>query len=136
MQGGDISNAAPQTLMVCLDCLVDTKVEETKKFFRTKTTSRRVLNLRLANQFYRQALHLDGVTFECFTVDGSPLDEWETKLDRLNINPFRYFTTYRSPGELASELAYRPNVVGVIDVPERAFTYGSKYMDANRLTAL
>ncbi len=137
MLGGDISNEAPKTLMVCVDCFLDTKTETVKRFLRgTQEVHRKTLNVRAANLFNRAYTKVDGFTFECFSVDGSKLGEWEDRLDRLNLNPYRYWTVYASPSELVQELAYRPGVIGVIDIPERSGIYGSRAMDMNRLIAL
>lgn len=138
MQGGDISNTSPMTLMVHLDCLTNVEQETIKsKFLRRETTTEtRTLDVRLANHFYREAQKLDGVTFVCFTTDGSDLKHWEDRLERLNINPFRYFENYSSPQRLLEEIPYMPRLVGIIDIPGRALVWGSKYMDSNRLTRL
>lgn len=136
MIGGDISNEAPKTVMVNIDCLVDTDTEIVRKgWFKKEERVKRVLNLRLANLFFRQSRNLD-VKFECFSCDGSSLREFEDRLERLNINPFQYFTVYKSVDAVVKEMPYRPNLVGIIDIPERALRYGSRYMDQSRLTAL
>lgn len=138
MQGGDISNASPKMLMVHLDVLTDSETKEIKRRFLPGTVTRveRVLNLRAAAGFYRSSRQFDGITLTCFTTDGQPLREWEERLDRLGINPFRYFESYPSEKALLSEMPYMGNsLIGVVDTLDRALTWGSKYMDPVRLNA-
>ena len=54
-------------------------------------------------------------------------------LDNMGTNPFRYFTAYESVGHLVAELPYRPEVVGVLDKPERLLRYGHWGLDINSL---
>jgi len=37
------------------------------------------------------------------------------------------------PEELVSELPWRPDLKGVIDLPDRALMYGSRYLDLARM---
>ena len=54
-------------------------------------------------------------------------------LNNLGPNPFNYARGYMFPEELVSELPWRPDLKGVIDLPDRALMYGSRYLDLARM---
>ena len=57
------------------------------------------------------------------------LDDLIEHLEKIGTNPFRYATVYSSIDHLVAELPYRPDVVGVMDRPDRLLRYGSWGMD-------
>jgi hypothetical protein len=68
-----------------------------------------------------------------FTLNDAELQTMVDKLDRMGTNPFRYFTSYESIEHLVSELPYRPEVVGVLDLPSRMLRYGHWGLDFTQL---
>jgi hypothetical protein len=69
----------------------------------------------------RAGFTLELVSFE---YDNDTLSETMDALDNMGTNPFRYYTAYESDKHLLSELPYRPEVVGVVDVDSRLLRYG------------
>lgn len=139
MMGGDISNYSPALVMVHVDVIAPRKVEEVRRLGglirSTKKQPRRV-NLRTANALYRNSQTFRGVSLECFDFDVEDPDDFlsvERFLDRKGINPFRYFERYDSIQEVIRQSAYLPNLMGIVDVPERGLRYGSKFMPSLRL---
>jgi hypothetical protein len=67
-----------------------------------------------------------GVTLEVVSFDLSDdeLSKVMDTLDNMGTNPFRYFSSYESVNHLVSELPYRPEVLGVVDVDSRLLRYG------------
>jgi hypothetical protein len=67
-----------------------------------------------------------GITLEMISYDLSQdeMDLLHAELDRMGTNPFRYATSLKSPQELMKELPYRPEVLGVCDIPSRQLMYG------------
>ena len=53
------------------------------------------------------------------------LDKAFEKLERRVVNPFNYHQLYDNVDELVSLLPYRPQLKGVVDMPERVARYGS-----------
>jgi hypothetical protein len=69
------------------------------------------------------------VTLELFDLECSE-DDMQTvieDIDRIGTNPFRWVSAYKDVQTLVSELAYRPEVAGVVDIPSRGLMYGSHY---------
>jgi len=76
-----------------------------------------------------------GVSLELFDTgcEQRDLDQVMEDLERIGVNPFRWATAYKTQQELVDEMPYRPELLGVVDLPERAFVYGSKYYDLGRV---
>jgi hypothetical protein len=77
----------------------------------------------------------NGVTLELvsFDLDQDELGKTVDVLDSMGTNPFRYFSSYASIDHLVAELPYRPEVVGVLDLPTRLLRYGHWGLDINSL---
>ena len=60
-----------------------------------------------------------------FGADDDEADEALADIDRRSWQPFNYARGYESPFALVSDLPYRPEVLGVIDIAEREAAYGS-----------
>jgi len=54
-------------------------------------------------------------------------------LDEMGTNPFRYYTSYEKVDHLVNELPYRPEVLGVLDRPDRLLRYGHWGLDIGAL---
>lgn len=130
MRGGDISNETPPRIIVVIDVVAESEVEETRKFLRS-STDRKVKKLnnlaishlwKLANQ-YGLSVELAGFETEQWTQEH--LDAVMDKLDRRGGNPFNYAELYTDIDDFIAELPYRANLRGVIDLRERVMRYGS-----------
>lgn len=135
MQGGDIDNGTPPRVLVHLDVVTIEKVEVIKILRIIPSTRVRNFYDRVAlNRFWlfsnRAQVNLELFDIGCSQDDmGTVMDD----LDRIGTNPFRWASAYDSIQQLVDEMPYRPELLGVIDLPERAFFYGSKYYDLGRV---
>ncbi len=130
MKGGDISNGIPLRVVVTLDCIID-----------RKPTFKRVLGVPVVGEevsYNRQALSLFwrfadkyGYSMELvgFDMSTKEMQQVQEDLDNLGTNPFNYYLRYNVVADLVAELPYRPELVGVVDIPSRALRYGSKFIN-------
>jgi hypothetical protein len=135
MLKGDISNELPQRVIVVADVFLNTDVEVTKRFkiFSTQKINKTVRRELLSSLYLTTTRR--GITLELVSFDLSEeqLAEVIDFLDKKGTNPFRYFMSYGSIDELIRELPYRPEVVGVLDIPNRLLRYGHWGLDFNSL---
>jgi hypothetical protein len=135
MLKGDISNELPQRVIVVADVFLNTEVEVTKRFkiFSTQKINKTVRRELLSSLYLTTTRR--GITLELVSFDLSEeqLAEVIDFLDKKGTNPFRYFMSYGSIDELIRELPYRPEVVGVLDIPNRLLRYGHWGLDFNSL---
>lgn len=126
MQRGDISNELPKRILVTTDIIMDVEMTVKKKLLVIPT-------VKIEKKFRRDALSYlyifttrAGFTLELVSFDlrDADLQEVMDMLDKMGTNPFRYYTAYESDKHLLSELPYRPEVVGVVDVDSRLLRYG------------
>lgn len=134
MRGGDISNEVPKRVVVTLDCILDKRPNVKKVlgipvFSEESTYNRQQLSFfwRFAEK-YSYTLELVG-----FGYSQKEMDEVLEDLDNLGTNPFNYAVAYPVVSDLVSELPYRPELMGVVDIPSRGLRYGSKFIDVGRL---
>lgn len=139
MLGGDISNATPPRIIVMVDVAIDSEVIEVKHRFRPKTSERKVLTLRaaplsrlwnVANN-YGLSVELAGLASDLWTQDH--LDKLMARLDSRGANPFNYAELYASTPDFVSELPFRANLRGVIDLPGNVAKYGSWGLELENL---
>jgi len=131
MQGNDISNAMPQRVIVTADVITD--VYEDQKYvlgFVPVKKNRKEYNRLVLSHLYMTSLKR-GITMELvsFTHSEEEMAKLMLHLDKVGTNPFRYGSSYKSVDKLVSELPYRPEVIGVIDIPARLLRYGRWGMD-------
>lgn len=135
MLKGDISNALPQRVLVVADVFLSVEVKVTKRFkiFPIRSVDKTVRR-ELLSSLYLTA-NSRGITFELVSFDLSEdtLVEITDFLDKMGTNPFRYSMAYSSIEKLVNELPYRPEVVGVLDIPSRLLRYGHWGLDFNSL---
>jgi hypothetical protein len=135
MRKGDISNDLPKRIIVIADTFLDYDVKISKKFkvFPVSSTETKY-NRSILSRLYVFAQNI-GYTMELasFTLTDEELQTLVNKLDKMGTNPFRYFTAYESVEHLVSELPYRPEVVGVLDLPSRMLRYGHWGLDFTQL---
>jgi len=135
LQNGDISNALPRRFLVHLD-VITTSTPEVKKKFKIipQITYNVKYDMGALSRFYLYASRV-GDTLELISTDRSEeaIQEIIDYLDKVGTNPFRYATAYESIEHLVAELPYRPEVVGVVDVPNRLLMYGHWGLSFNDL---
>lgn len=130
MKGGDISNVSSPQVIVTTDVVIKLIGEETGVLFLKKTEYKlgdiQVLEankLWQVSSNYGLSLELAGFADQGWTEE--LLDKAFEKLERRVVNPFNYHQLYESVDELVGLIPYRPNLKGVIDLPERVARYGS-----------
>lgn len=130
MKGGDISNETSPRLIVMIDVVASSDLEESRSFLRT-SVERKVIkpnNVALSHLWnlsnkYGLSLEIAGFESENWTQD--QLDKFMDKMDRRGGNPFNYAELYSDIEDFISELPYRTNLKGVVDLRERVARYGS-----------
>lgn len=135
MEKGNISNEFPSRILVNVALLTEDTPEVKRVLGIIPVTKINRKFDRIALNKLWQFTSRMGVTLELFDTGCTQeeMDKAYELLDRAGINPFRSAVAYDSLGDLVRELPYRPDVIGVLDLPEKAFVYGSKYFDLNRI---
>ena len=131
MYKGDLSNALPKRVLVNVEPLLIKTKEVVKKFkFIPVETEKLLYDRLLLNKFYLYTSRSE-VTLELISFDysESEMEKMYNEIDRVGTNPFRYYSSYKSAKKLVDDLPYRPEVVGVIDIPERRLMYGHWGLD-------
>lgn len=130
MKGGDISNETSPRLIVMIDVVATSELEESRGFLRT-SVERKVIrpnNVALShlwNLSNKYGLSLEIAAFETENWNQDQLDKFMDKMDRRGGNPFNYAELYSDIEDFISELPYRTNLKGVVDLRERVARYGS-----------
>ena len=135
MRNGDISNELPKRIIVVSDVFLTVELKVQKKFkiipvVNKDTKIRRELLSKLYLFTSRRGVTLELASFQ---LNDEQLDQLMDYLDGMGTNPFRYFSSYGSIEDLIEELPYRPEVVGVLDMPSNLLRYGHWGMDFNQL---
>ena len=131
MINGDISNETSPRIIVVVDVVAISEVEENKRLLRSTVMERnvsRLNNLALSNLWnvsnkYGLSVELAGFASELWTQE--LLDSLMARLDSRGGNPFNYAEVYNDIEDFIGELPYRNNLKGVVDVRERVARYGS-----------
>jgi hypothetical protein len=135
LKNGDISNELPRRIIVVSDIFltVELKVEKKLKFFPVPKVDKKIRREILS--FLYLYTTKNGVTLELasFELDQDELSKTVDVLDSMGTNPFRYFSAYDSVDHLVAELPYRPEVIGVLDIPNRLLRYGHWGLDIQSL---
>jgi hypothetical protein len=130
MMGGDISNETPPRLVVLVDVVARSSVEEAK-FFKAKKLQRKFTTLNKAELSRlwilgdRFGLSIQLAAYAEEGWDPKEIARLMDKLDNRGGNPFNYSEVYQDVQELVDELPYLPNLRGVVDLRERVARYGS-----------
>lgn len=131
MRNGDISNAMPKRILVTSDVITD-EYESTKKVLGFVPVKSKTLEYnRLVLSHLYMVTVKRGITMELIDFHRSEKDvvELMLHLDKIGTNPFRYGSAYKSVEKLVEELPFRPEVIGVIDIPSRQLRYGRWGLD-------
>ena len=130
MQNGDISNALPMRVLVTADVITDV-YDEKKRVLGIPRVKKRVEYNRLVLSHLYMVTTRRGWTMELvsFSHSEKELADIVLYLDKFGTNPFRYATAYKNIEKLVDELPYRPEVIGVIDMPQRLLRYGRWGLD-------
>ena len=139
MRGGDISNETPPRIIVNVDVVCESEVEEERKFFGGKQTRRKYgkLNNQALSQLWlissRYGLSVELAAFidEGWTQES--LDALIDKLEKRGGNPFNYAEVYNDIDDFIGDLPYRNNLKGVIDLRSRVARYGSWGIELDNL---
>jgi hypothetical protein len=134
MQGNDIAGFFSPRVLVHADVVLDYAEETTKVLgiFNRKHQVR-VPNKQAMAHLWRFSTKVN-VLLELFSEDPeSVLNAMMDEMDARGSNPFRYVEGSIDIPTLARDLAYRPDVMGVIDLPSRRLMYGSRYLDLDEL---
>lgn len=135
MKNGDISNELPKRILVTTDVFSIVESSITKRF-KVIPKVHRELKIRrdILSKFYLFTSR-KGVTLEVISYDinDDDLAELLLTLDAMGTNPFRYSRAYESIEDVVKDLPYRPEVLGVIDLPKNLLRYGHWGMDFNYL---
>lgn len=138
MINGDISNESPPRVIVLIDVVANSDVEEEKKLLRTNT-ERKVTSLNhlalshLWNLADKYGLSVELAAYKSELWTQKHLDEFMDKLERRGGNPFNYAELYNDMEDFIGELPYRNNLRGVIDLRERVARYGSWGIELDNL---
>ena len=135
MYKGDISNDLPKRVIVVADTFLEADIVM-KKVLRIFSVPEKDIKINRTMLSYLYVFGQKmGYTMEVvsFTLEDKDLELLVEQLDHMGTNPFRYFTSYKSPDKLIAELPYRPEVVGVLDLPERMLRYGHWGLDFTQL---
>jgi hypothetical protein len=104
---------------------------ETKKtgWFSSKTTSKVTLipDLRVLSLLWRWSGSL-GVRLELVFIGDLAMDApamWDA-LERSSANPFNDWHAMETLNRVISDLPYRPDLLGIIDIPSRSAAYGGR----------
>jgi len=128
---GDISNETPPRIIVNIDAVVQSDIDEEKRIIRGNKLTRRVLGLNnpalslLWNKSYQFGLSVELAAFESELWSQEHLDKLMARLDSRGGNPFNYAELYDNIDDFIGELPYRANLKGVVDIVERVARYGS-----------
>jgi hypothetical protein len=136
MQFGDISNDIPQRIIVTADVFTLVEFEDLPKKFRlVKRTKKKVsFKKEVLSKLYLWGMQTPyTLELASFDLKQEELQKLYDTLDEYGTNPFRYCVSYSSVQDLVNQLPYRPELIGVIDKPDRLLRYGSWGMDITRL---
>lgn len=135
MERGDISNDVPPRLLVTLDAISDTTTTD-RKFLGIKYGEQqdRIIRRDVLADLWRVTLRMPlRLELVIFTDDPAEADELLDDLDRRGVQPFNYTSTSSGPDALVREVVFRPEVIGVLDTPERRPQYGLAGIDMDYL---
>ena len=136
MQFGDISNDIPKRIIVIADVFILTEIEQLPKKYKLIKQTRKKVSFKkeVLSKLYLWGMQTPyTLELASFDLTQEELQKLYDTLDEYGTNPFRYCVSYASTQDLVNQLPYRPELLGVIDKPDRLLRYGSWGMDITRL---
>lgn len=138
MINGDISNETPPRLIVAIDVVAKSDLEEAKGFLnrgmkRTNIIPNNVALSHLWNISDKFGLSVELAAYKDEVWTQEDLDAFMDRLDRRGANPFNYAELYINIDDFIADMPYRPNLKGVVDLRERVMRYGSYGIELNNL---
>lgn len=134
---GDISNETPPRLIVNIDVVAKSHVEEkgllVKSAQRTSIVPNNVVLSHLWNISDKFGLSVELAAYKDDAWSQKDIDGFMDRLDRRGANPFNYAELYEGIDDFISDLPYRPNLKGVVDLRERVARYGSWGIELDNL---
>lgn len=134
---GDISNATPLRLIVVMDVVAQSHLEEKgvliKSSQRTSIVPNNLALSQLWNISDKFGLSVELAAYKTEAWTQKDLDSFMERLERRGANPFNYAELYDSIDDFISDLPYRPNLQGVVDLRERVARYGSWGIELDNL---
>ena len=131
MINGDISNETPPRIIVVIDVVAESLIEEEKRLLRGTSLTRKVTKLNNAylshlwNKSFQYGLSVELAAFESEHWTQEHVDSLMDRLDNRGGNPFNYAELHSDIENFIDELPYRTNLKGVVDLRERVARYGS-----------
>lgn len=135
---GDISNETSPRIIVVIDVVANSEIEDGRKLLRA-VSERKVKSLNhlalshLWNISDKFGLSVELAGFESELWTQEHLDKFMDKLDRRGGNPFNYAELYSDIDDFIGELPYRSNLKGVVDLQQRVARYGSWGIELDNL---
>lgn len=139
MINGDISNETPPRIIVTIDVVVNSEIDEEKRMLLGTKQTRRILGLDNAtlsllwNKSFQYGLSVELAAFAEDLWTQEHLDKLMARLDNRGGNPFNYSELYENISDFTGELPYRTNLKGVIDIVGRTARYGSWGLELQNL---
>jgi hypothetical protein len=139
MKNGDISNETPPRLIVNIAVVTNSEVVENKKFLKGIVIERKIISfhnhilskLWTLSATYGLSIELAAFASEFWTQEH--LNKLMDKMENRGGNPFNYAELYDNFEAIITELPYRPNLRGVVDLRERVARYGSWGIELDNL---
>lgn len=125
----------PKRILVTTDVILDVEVttEKKLKIFKVPRISKK-LRREVASYLYlvttKREVTLELISYDLTEEQLNGIMDW---LDEIGTNPFRYYSVYGSIEQVIRELPYRPEVVGVLDLPQNLLRYGHWGLDIGSL---
>lgn len=132
MKGNDLSADPTRRYLVLSDAVFQkiTKLEKNKQGFLKVLNWKKVTWMpdlaALAQLWQFSSKH--GVRLELVFVGQDAREApglWDM-LDKGSANPFSDWVGYEEHTDISRSLAYRPDILGVVDLPERVSMYGGR----------
>lgn len=138
MQNGDLSNESSPRIIVIIDVVAKSELEENKGFLnrsmkRTGIVPNSLPLSRLWNIANQYGLSVELAAFKSELWTQPDLDSFMERLERRGGNPFNYAELYNDIEDFISDLPYRNNLKGVVDLRERVARYGSWGIEIDNL---
>jgi len=132
VSGGDLGNAPTYRYYVAAELVFvkDERSEEPRTGWFSRMLRQKVMwtpDLRVLSHLWRWSSNL-GVRLELVFYGDLAEDAvylWNM-LDKSAANPFTDWHAFEAPYKVQKILPYRPDLMGVIDLPERSAVYGGR----------